>query len=66
MHDHGGDDASAEQVRAGMAWAFTKSKYLTDPSIEALGDQAHEARLGLWRDAEPSAPWEWRRAKREH
>ena len=29
-----GVDASAEQVRAGMAWAFTK--YLTDPAIKQL------------------------------
>ena len=48
-----GIDANVEQVRAGMAWAFTK--YLTDPAIKALEDQAHEARLGLWRDAEPVA-----------
>jgi len=53
-----GIDANVEQVRAGMAWAFTK--YLTDPAIKVLEDQAHEARLGLWRDAEPVAPWEWR------
>ena len=49
-----GTDVSAEQVRGGLALAFTR--YLTDPSIKVLEDQAHEARLGLWRDAEPVAP----------
>ena len=57
-----GTDASAEQVRSGMAWAFTK--YLTDPSIKALEDHAHEARLGLWHDTNPVRPWEWRRRGR--
>ncbi len=54
-----GTDANAEMVRSGMAWAFTK--YLTDPKLKVLEDQAHEARLGLWRDAQPVPPWEWRK-----
>ena len=37
-----GTDANAEQVRAGMAWAFTR--YLTDPGIAALQDQARRRR----------------------
>jgi endonuclease YncB( thermonuclease family) len=53
-----GKDASAEQVRAGMAWAFTR--YLKDPEIKRLEDAARAARVGLWTDREPIAPWEWR------
>lgn len=53
-----GVDASAAQVRTGMAWAFTK--YLTDPVIRAEEHRAREARAGLWVDARPTPPWEWR------
>ena len=53
-----GKDASAEQVQAGMAWAFTR--YLTDPSIRDLEAEARAARRGLWADAQPVPPWEWR------
>lgn len=51
-------DASAEQVRSGMAWAFTR--YLTDGSIRTSEDDARRERRGLWSDAAPVAPWEWR------
>lgn len=53
-----GKDASAEQVRQGMAWAFLR--YLTDPEIARLEAAAKAAGLGLWRDPAPIAPWEWR------
>jgi endonuclease YncB( thermonuclease family) len=62
-----GRDANAEQVRTGMAWAYTQ--YQTDPAIPRLELEARSARTGLWRDlgtaAEPTAPWEWRKARRE-
>lgn len=54
-----GKDANAEQVRSGMAWAYTR--YLTDPRIPSLEAEARAARRGLWVAAEPVAPWEWRR-----
>jgi endonuclease YncB( thermonuclease family) len=57
-----GQDASAHQVQQGMAWAFTK--YLTDPSIKPLEDAARAGRVGLWADADPVAPWEWRKLRR--
>lgn len=61
-----GKNANAEQVRTGMAWAYTQ--YQTDPAIPKLEQQARAARAGLWvaqgTGAEPVAPWEWRKAKR--
>lgn len=54
-----GTDASAEQVRAGMAWVF--DRYVTDRTLYAVQDDARGERRGLWGDAEPVAPWEWRR-----
>lgn len=55
-----GTDANVAMVRAGMAWAYTR--YLTDPRIQALEFVARRERLGLWADAHPVPPWEWRKA----
>ena len=57
-----GTDANAEQVRRGLAWAYTK--YLTDPQIKVLEEEARAARIGLWHDDKSVPPWEWRKAKR--
>lgn len=54
-----GKDANLEQVRAGMAWAYTK--YLTDPEVKVQEAAARAAGAGLWVDQAPVAPWEWRR-----
>lgn len=54
-----GQDASAEQVRSGMAWAFTK--YLTDPEIKRLELAARQAGVGLWSDPASVEPRVWRK-----
>mgnify|MGYP003393180145 CR=1 FL=1 len=54
-------DTSAEQVRRGMAWVF--DRFVTDRSLYTLQDEAKAARRGLWADAKPVPPWEWRRLK---
>jgi len=56
-----GTDANAAMVRAGMAWAYTR--YLTDPQIQAMEIVARRERLGLWADARPVPPWEWRKSR---
>ena len=56
-----GTDANAAMVRSGMAWAYTR--YLTDPQIRAMEVVARRERLGLWADAEPLPPWEWRKSR---
>lgn len=53
-----GVDANAEQVRAGMAWAYTA--YLKDETLTALEEEARSARRGLWFDQRPKAPWDFR------
>ena len=58
-----GVDASTEQVRAGMAWAFTK--YLTDSRIRVEEGAARQLRAGLWAEAVPLPPWEWRLSRRQ-
>lgn len=53
-----GMDANAEQVRLGMAWAYRQ--YLTDPAIADLEQAAKAQKIGLWADAHPIPPWEFR------
>jgi endonuclease YncB( thermonuclease family) len=57
-----GVDASAEQIRSGMAWVF--DRYVSDSALYEMQAVARGERRGLWGDAEPVAPWEWRRAAR--
>jgi micrococcal nuclease len=52
-------NANRKQVELGMAWVYPK--YNKDIMIPALQDQAFSARRGLWADALPVPPWEWRK-----
>jgi micrococcal nuclease len=58
-----GVDASLHQVQQGLAWAYTA--YLTDPDVATSERLARESGLGLWVDAEPTAPWLFRKAKKK-
>ena len=53
-----GLDANAEMVRQGYAWVYRK--YSKNPGLLRLETEAREAKRGLWMDAEPMPPWEWR------
>ena len=55
-----GTDANAEQVRRGMAWTYTRYAPANSP-LYAAQAAAQTANRGLWADAAPVAPWEWRR-----
>lgn len=59
-----GKDANLEQVRAGMAWwyeKYRKEQSQADQEIYQVAEQqARIQRIGLWRDANPTAPWDWR------
>jgi endonuclease YncB( thermonuclease family) len=59
-----GTDAGTAQVRDGHAWVFTR--HATDLQLAPLEQQARAARRGLWRDAAPQPPWEWRAARRKN
>lgn len=48
-----------EQVRRGMAWVYTK--YNQDPSNPAIEEVARERKIGIWSDASPVPPWDWRK-----
>jgi endonuclease YncB( thermonuclease family) len=62
-----GHDAGLEQVRAGMAWWYRDYSKEQTPEDLALYEKteqaAREGKLGLWRDAAPIPPWEWRRKR---
>ncbi len=57
-----GLDANAEQVRLGMAWVYRKYAPKDSP-LYVVEDEAQLIKRGLWADAEPVPPWEWRREK---
>jgi len=50
-----------EMVRKGMAWHF--KKYSADQVYAQLEINARRNKTGLWKDAHPVAPWEWRKPK---
>lgn len=59
-------DANLEQVKRGLAWHYSKYKkeQVFEDRLMYLHAQrdATEAKLGLWIEPNPIAPWEWRKA----
>jgi endonuclease YncB( thermonuclease family) len=59
-----GVDINLAQVRAGLAWhykAYAREQPARERAAYAQAErQARAARRGLWGDAKPMAPWEWR------
>lgn len=53
-----GIDVNAEQLRRGMAWV--RESKARDGSLYAIQDRARRTKLGLWADAAPVPPWQWR------
>ena len=58
-----GVDASAEQVRHGMAWVHMRYLPFGAPLYE-LETNARLRGVGLWQDSDPVPPWEWRKTRR--
>lgn len=54
----GDRDVRLELLRAGLAWHFVR--YNTQADFAAAEAVARSQRIGLWQDAAPIAPWEWR------
>lgn len=53
-----GFDANREQVKRGMAWVYRQ--YMHDQSLLQVEDEARKEKVGLWSDANPMPPWEYR------
>lgn len=47
-----------EMIKQGMAWHF--KRYSKDGTYASLEAEARRNKIGLWRDAKPIPPWEWR------
>jgi endonuclease YncB( thermonuclease family) len=60
-----GRDINLEIVRLGLAWWYRKfadEQTSSDQKLyEAAETEARGKKVGLWADAEPIPPWEWRK-----
>lgn len=60
-----GSNANEAMIKSGLAWVYRK--YAKGYGhLYAFEDEAKAAKRGLWADPNPTAPWEWRKAKRNH
>lgn len=50
-----------ELLKNGLAWHY--KKYSTDEYLEKLENDARKSKIGLWKDSNPTPPWDWRRKK---
>jgi endonuclease YncB( thermonuclease family) len=57
-----GKDVSAEMLKAGMAWHY--KTYDTSEEYSKLEKTARDNKIGLWEVANPTAPWDYRKAKK--
>ena len=57
-----GRSVNEAMVEKGMAWQY--AEYDKSADLKALESKARTNRLGLWSQAEPEAPWDYRRGKR--
>jgi endonuclease YncB( thermonuclease family) len=59
-------DINLARINTGLAWHY--KKYQNDHSrsdrqlYAHAEDQARQQRIGLWRDPNPTPPWEWRKS----
>ena len=56
---YGSTDIAEEMLSEGMAWHY--SEFDNNLRYEALEEGARYRKVGLWKDDQPVAPWEWRR-----
>lgn len=65
-----GLDLNLEQIRAGLAWHYRAFARDQTPehrkTYAAAEEEARRARRGLWADAEPRPPWDYRRDPEGH
>jgi len=57
-----GRSLNRELVRNGYAWWYRR--YSNDRVLQQLEQEARRERRGLWRDRNPTPPWEFRRERR--
>ena len=57
-----GISVNASIVEAGFAWHYRE--YSKDANLARLEREARDAKRGLWQDANPVAPWDFRKGKK--
>ena len=61
-------DINLAMINAGLAWHYKKYEIDQSRSDRLLyahaEEQARQQRIGLWRDLNPTPPWEWRKGVR--
>ena len=57
-----GKDANLQMLQAGLAWHY--KKYDSTPTYAQAESEARAAKRGIWQDAQPIAPWNYRKAMR--
>lgn len=60
-----GRNVNIEMIRAGYAWAYVQ--YLDRPHASeyiGLEEEARKARKGIWKESNPTPPWEFRKVHR--
>jgi micrococcal nuclease len=60
-----GVDAGAGQVQRGMAWVYQRQAR-SDSPLHFLEDEAQRHRAGLWAEAAPAPPWNFRANRRNN
>ena len=58
-----GQDVNRQMVADGLAWHYVK--YSKDARLAAAERAARAAKRGLWADAAPVPPWDWRANEKE-
>jgi micrococcal nuclease len=53
-------DVNQKMVRDGFAWFYRK--YSKSPELASAEAEAKSAKRGLWADASPTPPWDFRKA----
>lgn len=56
-----GRNLNSAMVGQGMAWVYTR--YNKDPSLIAVEKSARIGKIGLWADANPTPPWDFRHGR---
>jgi len=57
-----GTDVNRQMVASGNAWNY--AAYSKDPSLAEAQKQAQAQKLGLWAQANPVAPWDYRKSSK--
>lgn len=64
-----GQDVNLAMVVAGLAWhykQYEREQSVSDRLLYSSAERdSRQARRGLWRDSDPMAPWDWRKASRQ-